>query len=157
MGTWIPMSRAFVKEDIDEPERQALRRTSSGLPPGALNLMTAEGARQLRSRLADLAQASPRDDNEIAYLEQALASATIVEPSERADTNAILFGSSVTLSTAEGGLETYRIVGVDEEDLAPDNVSWLSPLGKALLASSLGRKVILDQGSKPLGKVEAVA
>lgn len=150
------MSRAFVKEDIEEPERLALRRTSSGLPPGALNLMTAEGARQLRARLADLTKASPRDDNEIAYLEQALASATIVEPSERADPETIIFGSSVTLSTAGGGLETYRIVGVDEEDLAPDNVSWLSPLGKALLASSLGKKVSLDQGGRTLGTVEAV-
>lgn len=150
------MSRAFIKEDVDEPERHTLRRTSSGLPPGALNLMTAEGARQLRARLADLAQASPKDDDEAAYLEHALTSATIVEPRQQTDTQTITFGSSVTLRTAEGGLETYRIVGVDEEGLAPDNVSWLSPLGKALLASSLGRKVRLDQGGRLLGTVEAV-
>lgn len=151
------MSRAFVKEDVDEPERHALRRASSGLPPGALNLMTTEGARQLRTRLADLAHASPKNEDEIAYLEQVLDSATIVEPSQQDDTQTIIFGSSVTLRTSEGGLETYRIVGVDEQDLAPDNVSWLSPLGKALLASSLGKKVSLDQGGKPLGTVEAVA
>lgn len=150
------MSRAFVKEDIEEPERQFLRRTASGLPPGTQNLMTAEGARQLRSRLTDLSQTVSRDESEATYLEQALASATIVEPRQPPGAQTIMFGSMVTLRTTEGGLETYRIVGVDEVDLAPDNVSWLSPLGKALLASSLGQKVRLIQGGPLLGTVEAV-
>ncbi len=151
------MSRAFVKEDIEEPERRTLRRAASGLPPGTLNLITAEGARQLRSRLMDLAQSAPADDDEVSYLEEALASATIVEPRQQADTKAVVFGSNVTLRTADGRLETYRIVGVPEVGLSPHNVSWLSPFGKVLLASTLGQNVRLSHGGPLLGTVEAVA
>src|SRR5205814_5816772 len=37
------MSRAFVKEDVDPPERSGRKRSASGLPPGATNYITARG------------------------------------------------------------------------------------------------------------------
>jgi len=37
-------------------------------------------------------------------------------------------------------------VGVDELDFEPDALSWISPLGKALLASRLGDRITLDDG-----------
>ncbi len=42
--------------------------------------------------------------------------------------------------------ETHTIVGVDELDFEPDALSWISPLGKALLASQLGDRITLEDG-----------
>ena len=55
------MSRAFIKEDVDVYERPGQRRSQSGLPPGALNYMTPEGARRLRARLEKLLREPVRD------------------------------------------------------------------------------------------------
>jgi transcription elongation GreA/GreB family factor len=37
-------------------------------------------------------------------------------------------------------------VGVDELDFAPEALSWISPLGKKLLASELGDRITLEDG-----------
>jgi hypothetical protein len=34
------VSRAFIKEDVDLPERSGRKRSASGLPPGATNYIT---------------------------------------------------------------------------------------------------------------------
>ncbi|MDI1313272.1 hypothetical protein [Prosthecobacter sp.] len=83
------MSSAFVKEDIDIPERITHRRSASGLPPGAVNYITEGGAQTLRQRLADLKGAGA-DEAEIAGLESVLESVTIVTPPERPE--AVVFG-----------------------------------------------------------------
>ena len=46
--------RAFVKEDVDLPERSGRKRSASGLPPGATNYITARGAKRLRDELQKL-------------------------------------------------------------------------------------------------------
>ncbi|TDU63142.1 GreA/GreB family transcription elongation factor [Prosthecobacter fusiformis] len=145
------MSRAFVKEDIEIPERTTRRRSVSGLPPGALNLMTAKGAQQLRTRLAELQQAS-RAPSEILHLKQTLESVTVVE-SQAAPRDAIVFGSTVTLRNAAGHEANYRIAGVDEVGLEPDNVSWVSPLGKILLDAHLGQSIRLTTNDKTMWTV----
>ncbi len=48
------MSRAFVKEDVDLPERSGRKRSASGLPPGATNYITAHGVKRLRDELEKL-------------------------------------------------------------------------------------------------------
>ena len=48
------MSRAFVKEDVDLPERNGRKQSASGLPPGATNYITARGAKRLRDELQKL-------------------------------------------------------------------------------------------------------
>ena len=131
------MSSAFVKEDIDVPERITRRRTASGLPPGTINLMTAAGAQLLRQRLAALKNAAA-DAAEVADLASLLDSATLVEPPARQDE--VLFGATVTLRSAAGELKTCRIAGVDEVHLEPHNVSWISAMGKALLGAPLGQR-----------------
>ncbi|HZJ17900.1 MAG TPA: GreA/GreB family elongation factor [Chthoniobacteraceae bacterium] len=133
------MSRAFVKEDLEIVERSRRQRSESGLPPGALNYLTAAGAERLRARLAALREKPGAKEAEISRLEQMLASATIVEPQARPDT--VTFGASVTVQLADGTQETYRIVGVDEVALEPANVSWVSALGKALLGAEPGQRV----------------
>jgi len=134
------MSSAFVKEDIDEPERPMRRRSSSGLPPGALNFMTAAGAVRLQQRLTELKNTTA-DESEIAELESILESATIVNPPEVSEE--VAFGVRVTLLGVSGESKNYRIVGVDEVHLEPNNVSWVSPIGKALLGAKRGQRVSL--------------
>lgn len=133
------MSRAFVKEDLEVPERSIRRRSASGLPPGALNYLTSAGAAALRARMEALQRAPGKDEAERERLHNALATATIVEP--RTPGEMVTFGAAVTVQLGDGGLETYWIVGVDEVDLAPGNVSWVSPIGKALLGAEIGQRV----------------
>lgn len=135
------MSRAFVKEDVEPPERSTRRRSSSGLPPGALNYLTAAGAEQLRQRLAAMQRAEPKNADAIAELESSLGSATIVEPQPPG--NAVAFGATVSLQSNEGRIKTHRVVGVDEVELDPANVSWVSEIGKALLSATLGQRLRL--------------
>lgn len=137
------MSRAFVKEDIDLPERSTQRRSSSGLPPGALNYMTDAGARRLRQRLAEL-KASAADEEKISDLENLLGSVTLVTPPARPE--AAVIGVRVTLRSDTGEMKSLRIVGVDEVEQEPHQVTWVSPLGKALLGVSLGDRISLEAG-----------
>lgn len=136
------MSKAFTKEDVDPPERTGRVRSASGLPPGAVNYITTQGAERLRVELASLRR-DKGDANRISELERILASVTIVGlPGAPSDT--VEFGAAVTLQNATGKRVSFRIVGTDELDLVPDGVSWLSPIGKTLLASRLNDRVSLD-------------
>jgi hypothetical protein len=58
----------------------------------------------------------------------------------------VSFGATVTLRDPHDKTETHTIVGVDELDFEPDALSWISPLGKALLASQLGDRITLEDG-----------
>ena len=147
------MSRAFVKEDVDLPERSGRKRSASGLPPGATNYITARGAARLQDELIRLRAA--RDNAErIAELEQILASVHGVDPQD-ARSNSVTFGATVTVKDKKGATETLTIVGVDELNFERDAVSWISPLGKALLAADMGDWIKLDDGrSAKIVKIE---
>ena len=138
------MGRAFVKEDVDLPERSGRKRSASGLPPGATNYITARGAKRLRNELQRLRAANAVGER-LTELEQILASIHVVDPPD-APSNSVTFGATVTVTDKEGATETYTVVGVDELDLEPDAVSWISPLGKALLAADMGDWIKLDDG-----------
>jgi len=138
------MSRAFIKEDVDPPERSGRKRSASGLPPGAMNYITARGANRLRDELQKL-RASNAVDERVFELEQILATVYVVDPPDPAS-NSVAFGATVTVKDAKGVLETYTVVGVDELDLEPDAVSWISPIGKALLAADMGHSIRLPDG-----------
>ena len=138
------MSRAFVKEDVDLPERSGRKRSASGLPPGATNYITARGAKHLRDELRNLRAANANSER-VAELEQILASIHVVDPPDPAS-NSVGFGATVTVKDRKGLTETYTVVGVDELDLEPDAVSWISPIGKALLAADMGDSIRLADG-----------
>ena len=138
------MSRAFIKEDVDPPERSGRKRSASGLPPGATNYITAHGAKRLRDELQKLRAANVGSER-IVELEQILASVHVVDPSDAAS-NSVGFGATVTVKGEKGLIETFTVVGVDELDLEPDAVSWLSPIGKALLAADMGDSIRLADG-----------
>ena len=138
------MSRAFVKEDVDPPERSGRKRSASGLPPGATNYMTARGAKRLREELNKLRAANASSER-TTELEQILASGHIVDPPD-APLNSVTFGATVTVRDKSGATETFTIVGVDELDLERDAISWISPVGKALLAADMGAWIKLEEG-----------
>ena len=138
------MSRAFIKEDVDPPERSGRKRSASGLPPGATNYITARGAKHLRDELQKL-RASSVGSERLAELEQILASIHVADPPDPAS-NSVSFGATVTVKDEKGLTETYTVVGVDELDLERDAVSWISPIGKALLAADMGDSIKLADG-----------
>jgi len=147
------MSRAFIKEDVDLPERSGRKRSASGLPPGATNYMTARGAARLQGELTRLRAAGDNTER-VAELEQIVGSVKIVDPPDAQSQN-LSFGATVTVSDAEGKTETYTVVGVDELDFVPNAVSWISPIGKALLAADMGDWITLEDGrTAKIGKIE---
>lgn len=133
------MSKAFTKEDDSEPERSTRIRSISGLPPGALNYITADGARRLKSELAELGDTQSERASEI---QRILDAATIIEAPTESPAE-VVFGATVDLRDAAGCSRTYRIVGVDETELDSSGVSWMSPIGKGLLGALTRQRVTL--------------
>src|SRR5947207_13364352 len=88
------MSRAFIREDVDPPERSGRKRSASGLPPGAVNYITARGAARLQAELAALCAAGDKSKR-ITELKQILGSVKIVEPPED-PSKSVSFGATVT-------------------------------------------------------------
>jgi len=142
------MSRAFIREDVDPPERSGRSRSASGLPPGATNYISARGAHRLQAELEEARSASNK--TRVAELERVLDSATIVDPPVN-PSKEVAFGSSVVIETPDGSSQTYTIAGVDELQFEPDAVSWISPIGKALLAAEIGQWLVVND--QRLGKV----
>jgi transcription elongation GreA/GreB family factor len=114
------------------------------LPPGATNYITARGAKHLRDELQKL-RAANTNSKRVAELEQILASIHVVDPPDPAS-NSVGFGGTVAVKDKKGRTETYTVVGVDELDLEPGAVSWISPIGKALLAADMGEWITLQDG-----------
>ncbi len=136
------MSKAFTKEDDTPLERSTRTRTTPGLPPGAPNYMTADGAKRLRAELAN------SDGERAAEIARILVSVTIVErPVETPE--AVVIGAKVQLRDAGGKMKSFRIVGVDEQYFEPDWVSWTSPIGRSLLGAEVGERVMIEMDGSP--------
>ncbi len=110
--------------------------------------MTEEGAKRFRGELAR------SKGQRAAELRRLLDSATIV-PAHETPPEEVLFGVTVTVRHREGGLATYRIVGVDETRLDPGWVSWVSPLARALIGMKTGNRVHLPD-APPGEEVEVI-
>jgi transcription elongation factor GreB len=107
----------------------------------------------LRGELQNLRAANAVSES-VTELEQILVSVHVVDPPD-APSNSVTFGATVTVKDKEGAIETLTVVGVDELNLERDAVSWISPLGKALLAADVGNWIKLDEGrSAKIVKIE---
>ena len=144
------MSKAFTREDDSSEDNFAPSRAP--LPPGTQNYITPEGAAKIKTELDHLltrkknsATPSPSTDTRIQYLQSLIQTFVIVEP---APSEADRFGSTVTV-LQNGSPETYRIVGVDEIDLARDHISWLSPLARALMGKRPGDQITFRAPAGP--------
>src|ERR1700726_879971 len=54
------------------------------------------------------------------------------------------FGATVRYANAAGVSRVVSIVGTDEVDLNRNHISWVSPLGRALMKSAAGDSVVLQ-------------
>jgi len=82
-------------------------------------------------------------DGRIRFLQKRLEAATVVDPVSQAEVagDRVLFGCTVTVGNEEGEEKTYSIVGEDEYDPKRGHVSWVSPIGKALLGKREGDEI----------------
>ena len=171
------MSKAFVKEtDTDDTD---LPDEPPTLPAGVKNYMTPDGHRHLQGELQQLlreerpkvvevvawaAGNGDRSENgdylygkkrlreidrRIRFLSKRLESAEIVDPSRQTRRDQVFFGASVTYADRHGNERTVTIVGVDEADLERGQVSWISPIARALLKAQEGDVVELRTPSGP--------
>jgi transcription elongation factor GreB len=85
-------------------------------------------------------------DGRIRFLTKRIEAAEVVDPEARrvgqAATRAF-FGATVRYVTAAGADRVVSIVGTDEVDLNRNHISWVSPLGRALMKSAAGDSVVL--------------
>lgn len=89
-------------------------------------------------------------DRRVRYLQQRLPELKVVDRSP-ADVSRIFFGASVELSNSDDTLRRYRIVGADEIDAEPGNISVDSPMARALLKKKIGDVIALKL---PVGERE---
>jgi transcription elongation factor GreB len=166
------MSKAFVKETdddtVDLPEDDA-----PAIPTGVKNYMTPAGHRRMQDELRQLVRderpktvevvawaAGNGDrsengdylygkkrlreiDRRIRFLTKRLESAEVVDPARQTRHDQVFFGATVTYADRDGDERTVTIVGIDEADLDRGQVSWISPIARALLKAQEGDLVDL--------------
>jgi transcription elongation factor GreB len=86
-------------------------------------------------------------DGRIRFLSKQIESAEVVDPETPRTGQAAsraFFGATVRYANAAGAERVVSIVGTDEVDLNRKHISWKSPLGRALMKSSAGDRVVLQ-------------
>lgn len=145
------MSKGFVKEDGQEEVPVVPPRAP--LPAGVTNYVTPAGMSALLKEQGELIadkdglRTSSESETRIAtqvlnmklrLLDARIASAVLVDPESSAG-DQVRFGSTITLRAGDDTrLQTYQIVGVDEADVSQGKISFISPIAKAMLNSSVG-------------------
>ena len=177
------MSKAFTREtesdDDDEPGLPPL-------PAGGKNYITPAGYARLRAELLELIDnerpriveivhwaASNGDrsengdylygkkrlreiDRRIRFLTHRLEIAEVTDPSVHHGSDQVFFGATVTYVDQQGVERTVTIMGIDEADSLQGQVSWISPISRALLKAREGDvvRLVTAQGAQ---EVEVLA
>ena len=143
------------------------------LPAGTRNYMTPAGYRRLREELMRLldverpqvvetvswaAKNGDRSENgdylygkkrlreidrRIRFLTRRLDRAEVADPSVHHGSDQVFFGATVTYANERGDERTVTIKGIDEADSLAGDVSWISPVARALLKAREGDAVRL--------------
>jgi transcription elongation factor GreB len=82
-------------------------------------------------------------DRRIRFLTQRLEIAEVVDASLHHGGDQVFFGCTVTYADEAGTETTVTILGVDEADSARGEISWVSPVARALLKARVGEVVRL--------------
>jgi transcription elongation factor GreB len=82
-------------------------------------------------------------DRRIRFLSKRLDIAEVADPALHHGNEQIFFGATVTYSNARGETKTVTIKGVDEADNLHGDVSWVSPIARALIKARVGDEVQL--------------
>ena len=166
------MNKAFVKESDSDDDDDASAGLPP-LPPGARNYITPLGYRRLREELMGLldverpkivevvswaAKNGDRSENgdylygkkrlreidrRIRFLSKRLDIAEVADPAAHHGSDQVFFGATVTYANTRGQERTVTIMGVDEADSLQGEVSWVSPIARALLKAHEGDEVAL--------------
>jgi len=162
------MNKAFVKEsEGDDDDDVAL----PPLPAGGKNYVTPEGYARLRAELLHLIDeerprvvevvhwaASNGDrsengdylygkkrlreiDRRIRFLTKRLDIAVVADPSLHHGNHQVFFGATVRYADAVGEEREITIKGIDEVDHLAGEVSWISPIARAMLKAREGDEV----------------
>ena len=167
------MNKAFTKEsdaDNDDDGSPAL----PPLPAGAKNYLTPAGYARLRRELMTLldderpqvveivswaAKNGDRSENgdylygkkrlreidrRIRFLTKRLDIAEVADPALHHGSDQIFFGACVTYANEQGEQHTITIKGIDEADNLQGEVSWVSPIARALLKAREGDELKLS-------------
>ena len=122
--------------------------------PAVTQVVTWAAANGDRSENADYLYGKRRlrqIDSRIRFLTKRIDAAEVVDPAaprSRAAAARVFFGATVTYKDAAGQEHVVRIVGIDEIDLARRYVSWMSPLGRALMKAAPGDRVVVRAPTK---------
>ena len=143
------MSRAFIKEDADDPDELPERHQSA-----SPNYVTPEGLSALRQKAAGLrARLEPlaKDGREarevkrdLRYYEGRVASAILVDP-KSGPADEVRFGAGVDLRGGDGKTRRAAIVGQDEAEGAQDKIAWDSALALALMGAKKGDRIETEE------------
>ena len=163
------MSKAFTRESDAEEDEVGL----PPLPAGGKNYITPKGYAALRAELFDLIDnerpkvvdivhwaASNGDrsengdyiygkkrlreiDRRIRFLTKRLEIAEVTDPSAHFGKDQVFFGATVTYVEEAGDERTVTILGIDEADSLKGEVTWISPIARALLKAREGDVVKL--------------
>ncbi len=178
------MSKAFTKEsDGDEDEDGG---GLPPLPAGTRNYITPQGYARLRGELLQLIDeerpkvveivhwaASNGDrsengdylygkkrlreiDRRIRFLTKRLEIAEVADPCLHHGNDQVFFGATVRYAQEDGEEREITIVGIDEADSLKGQVSWISPIARALIKAREGDVVKL-QTPAGLQEVEVLA
>jgi transcription elongation factor GreB len=86
-------------------------------------------------------------DGRIRFLTKRIEAAEVVDPEAPRARQAVtraFFGATVRYANGAGAERVVSIVGTDEVDLNRNHISWVSPLGRALMKSAAGDSVVLE-------------
>lgn len=161
-----------LDEDFADAEDGLADDAGLALPSGKKNYITLEGLNRLKAELHELivverpkvvetvtwaASNGDRSENadyqygkrrlreidrRIRFLQKRLDIAEVVDPSQQKG-DKVLFGATVTVLDESSRKRTYQVVGIDEADVKSGKVSWISPIGQALLQAKKGDAVTL--------------
>ncbi|RYF76521.1 MAG: transcription elongation factor GreB [Comamonadaceae bacterium] len=167
------MSKAFTRED-DAVEDEDGDAPETALPSGAKNYITPAGYARLRTELLQLmdderpkvveavhwaAKNGDRSENgdylygkkrlreidrRIRFLTRRLEIAELTDPSVHHGREQVFFGATVDYLEDSGEQHRITILGIDEADSAQAQVSWISPIARALLKAQVGDTVRLQ-------------
>ena len=160
------MSKAFTKESDRDDDDGA--DGAPVIPKGVKNYITPAGFQRLQDELKHLLRVErpkvvevvswaagngDRSENgdylygkkrlreidrRIRFLTKRLESAEVVDPSRQTNRDRVFFGATVTYARDDGEERTITIVGIDETDTDKGQVSWISPIARALLKAQEG-------------------
>lgn len=82
-------------------------------------------------------------DRRIRFLTRRMEIAEVVDSSVHAGSDQVFFGATVGYEDPQGVEHRVTILGIDEADSARQQVSWVSPIARALLKSRVGDVVKL--------------